>query len=34
VIAADQRRAEQRHDDAIGQRRVVFTPQDDGVNNS
>jgi uncharacterized protein DUF222/HNH endonuclease len=31
VIAADPRRAEQRHTDAIGQRRVVFTPQDDGV---
>jgi uncharacterized protein DUF222/HNH endonuclease len=31
VIAADPRRAEQRHQDAIGQRRVVFTPQDDGV---
>jgi hypothetical protein len=31
VIAADPRRAEQRHQDAIGQRRVVFTPQHDGV---
>ena len=31
VIAADPRRAEQRHEDAITQRRVVFTPQDDGV---
>src|SRR5215471_12653859 len=31
VIAADPRRAEQRHDDAITQRRVVFTPQHDGI---
>jgi hypothetical protein len=31
VIAADPRRAEQRHEDAIEQRRVVFTPQDDGI---
>jgi Domain of unknown function (DUF222) len=31
VIAADPRRAEQRHDDALAQRRVVFTPQPDGV---
>jgi Domain of unknown function (DUF222)/HNH endonuclease len=31
VIAADPRRAEQRHGDAIEQRRVVFTPQDDGI---
>src|SRR5215831_4704295 len=31
VIAADPRRAEQRHQDAITQRRVVFTPHDDGV---
>jgi uncharacterized protein DUF222 len=31
VIAADPRRAEQRHDDAVSARRVVFTPQDDGV---
>jgi hypothetical protein len=31
VIAADPRRAAQRHDEAIVQRRVVFTPQDDGV---
>src|SRR5262245_15080557 len=31
VIAADPRRAEQRHHDALGQRRVVFTPQDDGI---
>jgi uncharacterized protein DUF222/HNH endonuclease len=31
VIAADPRRAEQRHQDAIGERRVVFSPQDDGV---
>jgi Domain of unknown function (DUF222) len=31
VIAADPRRAEQRHQDALGQRRVVFTPQDDGI---
>src|SRR5262249_14172301 len=30
VIAADPRRAEQRHHDALDQRRVVFTPQDDG----
>jgi Domain of unknown function (DUF222) len=31
VIAADPRRAEQRHHDAIAERRVVFTPQDDAV---
>src|SRR5215475_5060522 len=31
VIAADPRRAEQRHHDALDQRRVVFTPQDDGI---
>src|SRR5215470_17063350 len=31
VIAADPRRAEQRHEDAITQRRVVFTPQHDGI---
>ncbi len=31
VIAADPRRAEQRHEDAVAERRVVFTPQDDGV---
>src|SRR5215475_5253409 len=31
VIAADPRRAEQRHEDALDQRRVVFTPQDDGI---
>jgi hypothetical protein len=31
VIAADPRHAEQRHDEAIAQRRVVFTPQDDGI---
>src|SRR5215469_9992104 len=31
VIAADPRRAEQRHDDAITQRRVVSTPQHDGI---
>jgi Domain of unknown function (DUF222)/HNH endonuclease len=31
VIAADPRRAEQRHEDAVAQRRVVFTPHDDGV---
>jgi hypothetical protein len=31
VIAADPRRAEQRHQDAVAGRRVVFTPQDDGV---
>ena len=31
VIAADPRRAEQRHNDAITQRRVVFTPQHDGI---
>jgi uncharacterized protein DUF222 len=31
VIAVDPREAEQRHEDAVGQRRVVFTPQDDGV---
>ena len=31
VIAADPRRAAQRHDEAVAQRRVVFTPQDDGV---
>lgn len=31
VIAVDPRRAEQRHEDAIAQRRVVFTPQDDGI---
>jgi Domain of unknown function (DUF222)/HNH endonuclease len=31
VIAADPRRAEQRHQDAIEARRVVFTPQDDGI---
>jgi Domain of unknown function (DUF222) len=31
VIAADPRRAEQRHEDAIEARRVVFTPQDDGI---
>jgi Domain of unknown function (DUF222)/HNH endonuclease len=31
VIAADPRRADQRHHDAIAERRVVFTPHDDGV---
>jgi hypothetical protein len=31
VIAADPRRAEDRHHDALTQRRVVFTPQDDGI---
>jgi hypothetical protein len=31
VIVADPRRAEQRHDDAVAQRRLVFTPQDDGI---
>jgi Domain of unknown function (DUF222) len=31
VITADPRRAEQRHTDAVAGRRVVFTPQDDGV---
>jgi Domain of unknown function (DUF222) len=31
VIAADPRRAEQRHEDAVTVRRVVFTPQDDGI---
>jgi hypothetical protein len=31
VIAADPRHAEQRHADAITARRVVFTPQDDGI---
>jgi 5-methylcytosine-specific restriction endonuclease McrA len=31
VIAADPRQAEQRYDDAIEARRVVFTPQDDGI---
>jgi hypothetical protein len=31
VIAADPRRAEQRHQDAIEARQVVFTPQDDGI---
>ena len=31
VIAADPRRAQQRHDDAVAERRVVFTPQDDGI---
>jgi Domain of unknown function (DUF222) len=31
VIAGDPRRAEQRHEDAIEARRVVFTPQDDGI---
>lgn len=31
VIATDPRRAEQRHQDAIAERRVVFTPQDDGI---
>jgi hypothetical protein len=31
VIAPDPREAEQRHDDASQQRRVVFTPQDDGI---
>ena len=31
VIAADPRRAAQRHDETVAQRRVVFTPQDDGV---
>jgi hypothetical protein len=31
VIAADPRRSEQRHEDAIEARRVVFTPQDDGI---
>jgi hypothetical protein len=31
VIAVDPRRAEQRHTDAVAERRVVFTPQDDGV---
>jgi hypothetical protein len=31
VIAVDPRRAEQRHDDALAERRVVFTAQPDGV---
>jgi hypothetical protein len=31
VIAVDPRRAEQRHEDALAGRRVVFTPHDDGV---
>ncbi|HEY3090498.1 MAG TPA: DUF222 domain-containing protein, partial [Jatrophihabitantaceae bacterium] len=31
VIAVDPRRADQRHHDAIAERRVVFTPQDDGI---
>jgi Domain of unknown function (DUF222)/HNH endonuclease len=31
VIAVDPRRAEQRHEDAVTARRVVFTPQDDGI---
>jgi Domain of unknown function (DUF222) len=31
VIAADPRRGEQRHEDAVTARRVVFTPQDDGI---
>ena len=31
VIAADPRRAAQRHDETVAQRRVMFTPQDDGV---
>jgi hypothetical protein len=31
VIAADPRLAAQRHDEAVAQRRVAFTPQDDGV---
>jgi Domain of unknown function (DUF222) len=31
VIAADPRRAEQRHADALAQRRVVLIPQDDGM---
>jgi hypothetical protein len=31
VIAADPRRAEQRHEDALAERRVVITAQDDGV---
>ena len=31
VLAADPRDAEQRHQDAVADRRVVFTPQDDGT---
>jgi len=31
VIAADPRRAEQRHADALAERRVVVTPQPDGM---
>ncbi|HEY3088215.1 MAG TPA: DUF222 domain-containing protein, partial [Jatrophihabitantaceae bacterium] len=31
VIAVDPRRADQRHHDAIAERRVVFTPHDDGI---
>jgi hypothetical protein len=31
VIAADPRHADQRHQDAITARRVVFSPQDDGI---
>jgi hypothetical protein len=31
VLAADPRRGEQRHADAVAERRVVFTPQDDGM---
>src|SRR5882757_8097740 len=31
VLAADPRRAEQRHADALAQRRVVITPQEDGM---
>ena len=31
VIAADPRRAEQRAEEALAQRRVVFTPQADGI---
>lgn len=31
VIAADPRQAEQRHGDALADRRVVITPQDDGM---
>jgi hypothetical protein len=31
VLSADARRAEQRHEDAVTERRVVFTPQPDGM---
>ena len=31
LLAADPRQAEHRHDDALAQRRVAFTPQDDGI---